>query len=63
MNIKINYNRTNYINARIEKTQQNSKCRLCGDGAETIYNMVSEGSKLAQKVYKTRHGLVGKVIH
>ena len=24
--------RTNHIKARIDKTQQNSKCRLCGDG-------------------------------
>ena len=28
--------RTNHIKARIDKTQQNSKCRLCGDKDETI---------------------------
>ena len=28
--------RTNHIKARIDKTQQNSKCRLCGDRDETI---------------------------
>ena len=27
--------RTNYIKARIDKMQQNSKCRLCGDRNET----------------------------
>ena len=43
--------RTNYIKAGIDKLQQNSKYRLCGD------------SKLAQKEYKTRHDWVGKVIH
>ena len=52
--------RTNHIKARIDKTQQNCKCRLCGDRDETINHMISE---LAQKEYKTRHDLVGKVIH
>ena len=42
------------------KTQQNSKCRLCGDRDETINHIIS---KLAQKEYKTRHDWVGKVIH
>ena len=52
--------RTNHIKARIDKIQQNSECRLCG---ETINNIISECSKLAQKEYKTRHNWVGKVIH
>ena len=55
--------RTNHIKARIDKTQQNSKCRLCGDRDETINHIISECSKLAQKEYKTRHDCVGKVIH
>ena len=55
--------RTNHIKARIDKTQQNSKCRLCGDRDETINNIISECSNLAQKEYKTRHDWVGKVIH
>ena len=55
--------RTNHIKARIDKTQQNSKCRLCGDRDETINHIISECSKLAQKEYKTRHNWVGKVIH
>ena len=55
--------RTNHIKARIEKTQQNSKCRLCSDRDETINHIISECSKLAQKEYKTRHDWVGKVIH
>ena len=54
--------RTNHIKARIDKTQQNSKCRLCGDRDETINHIISECSKLAQKEYKTRHDWVGKVI-
>ena len=47
--------RTNHIKARIHKTQQNSKCRLCGDRDETINHIISVCSKLAQKEYKTRH--------
>ena len=54
--------RTNHIKARIDKTQQNSKCMLCVDRDETI-NHISKCSKLAQKEYKTRHNWVGKVIH
>ena len=54
--------RTNHIKARMDKTQQNSKCRLCGDRHETI-NHISECSKLAQREYKARHDWVGKVIH
>ena len=55
--------RTNHIKARIDKTQQNSKCRLCSDRDETITHIISECSKLAQKEYKTRYDRVGKGIH
>ena len=55
--------KTNHIKARIDKTQQNSKCRLCGDRDGTIYHIISEYSKLAQKEYKARYNWVGKVIH
>ena len=58
-----NATRTNHIKARIDKTQQNNKCRLCVDRDETISHIISECSKLAQKEYKTRHDWVGKVIH
>ena len=47
--------RTNHLKARIDKTQQNSKCRLCGDRDETINHITSECSKLAQKEYGARH--------
>ena len=42
-----NYNNNN--TARIDKTQQNSKCKLYGDRDETINLIISECSKLAQK--------------
>ena len=47
--------RTNHIKARIDKTQQNSRCRLCGDRDEKINYIIREYSKLTQKEYKTRH--------
>ena len=34
--------RTNHIKTRIDKTQQNSKCRLCGDRDETINHIINE---------------------
>ena len=32
---------TNHIKAKIDETQQNSKCRLCGDRDETINHIIS----------------------
>ena len=52
----------NHMESKIDKTQQNSKCRSCGVRYETINHMISECSKLAQKEHKTRHDWVGKVI-
>ena len=52
--------RTNYVKAKIDKMQENSKCRLCGDRDETINHRRSECSKLGQKEYKTRHDWVGE---
>ena len=54
---------TNHIEVRLDKTPQNSKCRLWGDRDETINHMISECSKLAQKECKTRPDRVAKVIH
>ena len=55
--------RTNNIKAKVGKTQQNSRCRLCSDRDETINYIISVCSKLAQKEYKTRHDWMSKVIH
>ena len=55
--------RSNQIKARIDKTQQENKCNLRGDRDESINNIISECRNLAQKVYKTRHDWVGKLIH
>ena len=59
---QINVVRTNHIKSRIDTTQENSKCCLCGDRGETINHIISECSKLAQTKYKTRHDWVSKVI-
>ena len=48
---------------RIDKTQQNTKCRIHCDRDKTINHIISECRKLAQKEYKTRHDWVGKMIH
>ena len=55
--------RTNHIEVRIVKNEQNSKCRLCTDRFETINHILSECSKLAQKEYKARHDWVSTIIH
>ena len=55
--------RTNRIKERIDKTQQNSKCKICCDRDEIINPIISECRKLAQKQDKARHDWVGKVIH
>ncbi len=47
--------RTHHIKARIDMTQQNRNCSLCGDRNETINHIMIKCSKLAQKKYKTRH--------
>ena len=55
--------RTNHIKAKIDKMQQNSRCRLCRDRDKMINHIIRKCSKLAQKEYKTRHDWVDKVIH
>ena len=35
---------TKQIKERIDKTQQNSKCRLCGDRDETINHIISDAA-------------------
>ena len=42
--------------------QDNSQCRLDSEWDETV-NHISKCSEQAQKEYKNRHDLVGKLIH
>ena len=55
-----NNNDNNIIKAKIDKTQIDSKCRMCGKADESINHILSECSKLVQKEYKRRHDWVGK---
>ena len=52
-----------YIKAKIENTQQNTKCKLYDDKDETVNRIISKYGKLTQKEYITRPDWVGKVIH
>ena len=55
--------RTNYTKCRIDKTIDSPLCRMCGIKNETVYHIVSECSKLAQREYKRRHDNVARYIH
>ena len=55
--------RTNAIKAKIDKTQGESKCRLCGKVDETVRHIVCECPMLAQREYKRRHDWVGIKVH
>ena len=44
--------RTNGIKAKIDKTQEESKCRMCGRVDETVNHVLSECRKMAQTEYK-----------
>ena len=39
--------KNHHIKARIDKMQQNSKCRLCGDRDETINHIINECKKIS----------------
>ena len=60
--VKFHTRRLLGLNAKIDKTQQNSKNWLCGDKVKTINHIISECNKLSQKEYKAKHDWVGKVI-
>ena len=47
--------RTNYIKFHIDKTVDSPLCRMCGERGESIYHLISESEKLAQREYKRRH--------
>lgn len=55
--------RTNSIKAKIDQSQQESKCRMCGKADETVNHLLSECSKMAQREYKRRHDWLGKRVH
>ena len=50
--------RTNLVKAKIDKTQDNSKCRIFGKTDESTNHLLSEYSKRTQKEYKYRHKIL-----
>ena len=51
------------VKAKIDKSQKDTLCRLCKKADESIYNVVSGCSKLAQKEYKRKNDNLGKIVH
>ena len=60
---KRKHHKDKFKKAKIDNTQQNSKCRFCGEKDETVNHRISRHNKQAQKKYKTRYDWEGKVIH
>ena len=46
--------RANYLKAKTDDKQQNTKRRFCGERDEMMNHIVSECIPLAQEEYKTR---------
>ena len=55
--------RTNFVKAKIDKSQKNTLCRLCKKVDESMDHVGSGCNKLAQKNYKKRHDNLGKIVH
>ena len=55
--------RTDLVKAKIDKSQKDMLCRLCKKADESIDQVVSGCSKLAQKEYKRKHDNLSKIIH
>ena len=55
--------RANLVKAKIDKSQGDSLSRVCREVDESMDDIVSGCSKLAQKEYKRRHDNLGKIVH
>ena len=55
--------RPNNMKAKINKTQENSKCRMCGKAEESVNHVLSESSKLSQTEYERHNDWFGTKIH
>ena len=53
--------RTNLVEAKIDKSQGDSLCRVCRKVDESIDQIVSVCNKVAQREYKIRHDNLGKI--
>ena len=55
--------RTNLIKGKIDKSQEQTKCRMCGRADETMNHIVIKCPKLAQKEYKRKHDCIRRRIY
>ena len=55
--------RTNLVKEKIDKSQEDSLCRVCRKVDESVDHIVSGCSKLAQNEYKRRYDNLGKIVH
>ena len=55
--------RTNVTKGKIDKSQEQPKCRMCTRANETMIHIVSECPKLVQREYKRRHDWIRGRIH
>ena len=55
--------RTNAIKTKIDKTVNDSKCRLCNEKEEIVDHVVSICSKIAQTDFKERPNKVASMLH
>ena len=55
--------RTNAIKTKIDKTTNDSKCRLCKEKKESVDHLVSACCKIALTDYKKRHNKVAYMLH
>ena len=51
--------RTRWFRAKIQKEDVSPKCRLCGEGDETVRHLSAGCSKLSKGPYKRRHDKMG----
>ena len=55
--------KTDYVLIKIDSTQKDSKCKLCGDRDKTVNHIISERKMLMKKKFKGSNKWVGKNIH
>jgi len=53
----------NAIKIYMDKSQEQSECRIYGERDETVKHLVNECSKLKQREYKPNHDLAGMRVH
>ena len=54
---------TNLVKTKIDKSQEDSKCRMFGKADESINHLLSECNKMTQKEYIRRRDWMGKKMH